>query len=79
MKVLFIAATEGNMITVTLIDVYKRQDNVYAIYEYSTIDAFRKANEESPMDIVFVEDTTDNCGLAVARYIREKEQRTSFY
>ena len=56
-----------------------QSDNVYAIYEYSTIDAFRKANEESPMDIVFVEDTTDNCGLAVARYIREKEQRTSFY
>ena len=40
-----------------------QSDNVYAIYEYSTIDAFRKANEESPMDIVFVEDTTDNCGL----------------
>ena len=35
----------------------------YMHLRVSTIDAFRKANEESPMDIVFVEDTTDNCGL----------------
>ena len=27
-------------------------DNIYAIYEYSTIEALRKANEQSPMDIV---------------------------
>ena len=33
----------------------------YAIYEYSTIEALRKANEQSPMDIVFLEDTIDNC------------------
>ena len=43
-------------------------DNIYAIYEYSTIKALRKANEQSPMDIVFLEDTIDNCGLTVAKY-----------
>ena len=42
-------------------------DNVYAIYEYSTIKALRKANEQSPMDIVFLEDTIDNCGLTAAK------------
>lgn len=54
-------------------------DNVYAIYEYSTIEALRKANEQSPMDIVFLEDTIDNCGLTVAKYIRETGQKTSLY
>lgn len=54
-------------------------DNIYAIYEYSTIEALRKANEQSPMDIVFLEDTIDNCGLTVAKYIRETGQKTSLY
>ena len=54
-------------------------DNVYAIYEYSTIKALRKANEQSPMDIVFLEDTIDNCGLTAAKYIRETGQKTSLY
>ena len=51
----------------------------YAIYEYSTIKALRKANEQSPMDIVFLEDTIDNCGLTAAKYIRETGQKTSLY
>ena len=46
-------------------------------YEYSTIEALRKANEQSPMDIVFLEDTIDNCGLTAAKYIRETGQKTS--
>lgn len=50
-------------------------DNIYAIYEYSTIEALRKANEQSPMDIVFLEDTIDNCGLTAAKYIRETGQK----
>ena len=54
-------------------------DNIYAIYEYSTIKALRKANEQSPMDIVFLEDTIDNCGLTAAKYIRETGQKTSLY
>ena len=54
-------------------------DNIYAIYEYSTIEALRKANEQSPMDIVFLEDTIDNCGLTAAKYIRETGQKTSLY
>ena len=44
-------------------------------YEYSTIKALRKANEQSPMDIVFLEDTIDNCGLTAAKYIRETGQK----
>ena len=33
-----------------------QSDNISAIYEYSTIEAFHKANERSLMDIVFLED-----------------------
>ena len=53
-------------------------DNIYAIYEYSTIE-LAQANEQSPMDIVFLEDTIDNCGLTAAKYIRETGQKTSLY
>ena len=31
------------------------------------------------MDIVFLEDTVDNCGLKAARYIRKMGQKTSLY
>ena len=56
-----------------------QSDNISAIYEYSTIEAFHKANERSLMDIVFLEDTIDNCGLTTAKYIRETGQETSLY
>ncbi len=56
-----------------------QSDNISAIYEYSTIENFRKANKRSPMDVVFLEDTIDNCGLTVAKYIRETGQKTSLY
>ena len=50
----------------------RQSEHISAVYEYSTIEDFYKANEQSPMDIVFLEDTVDNCGLKAT--IREMEQ-----
>ena len=57
----------------------RQSEHISAVYEYSTIEDFYKANEQSPMDIVFLEDTVDNCGLKAARYIRKMGQKTSLY
>lgn len=56
-----------------------QSDSISVVYEYSTIEAFCKANKRSLMDIVFLEDTMDNCGLKAAKYIRKTGQETSLY